>query len=240
MESPESLSVNAKQYKPDPRRLAHIKDQPLIFLVGISGAGKDAIMRRLLASYPADYHYIVSHTTRVPRQNNGVMEQDGVEYHFVDTKRFERMVDAGEFFEINVYANKAYGTSIQEVVTAKKEHKVAISDIDVNGADAYAALDLNVRSIFILPPSYEEWAARLASRGTLPEAEAKLRLQTAVNELKHALEADYYYIVINDDLDKTTHLVHEIAQGATVDRHYPKAMDLAHQLLNRLQQHLAD
>src|SRR5664279_5567920 len=59
-----------------------VKSTPILLLVGPTGAGKDALQDKLLAT--GLYHHIVSHTTRPPRINHGVIEQDGREYHFID------------------------------------------------------------------------------------------------------------------------------------------------------------
>jgi guanylate kinase len=55
-------------------------------------------------------------------------------------------------------------------------------------------------------------------------------LQTALAELQQAIDHDYYYIVVNDDLETTVELVNNIAHGKPVEARYPKAVALAKQL----------
>lgn len=75
--------------------MAHqmLKRRGVLFVLSSpSGAGKSTIARRLLAS---DEHLkmSVSATTRPPRPG----EVDGVDYHFVDLRKFRTMVRANKF-----------------------------------------------------------------------------------------------------------------------------------------------
>src|SRR5690606_4573266 len=76
-----TLSRLAQLYQPSDAARDVLARADVVLLVGISGAGKDTIQSRLLQR--GDYHSIITHTTRPPRANNGVMEQNGREYHFV-------------------------------------------------------------------------------------------------------------------------------------------------------------
>jgi guanylate kinase len=242
MELSEQLKTKVASYKPDPEKLASIRNAPMLFLVGIAGAGKNALLARLLEKYPNRYRFIVSHTTRAPRKNDGVMEQEGVHYHFIDLATLEQMIDNKDFIEVQVVHDpKVYGTSIAEVSKIEHEGKIGVSDIDIQGADAYVAMGLNVRPVFVLPPSFEEWMRRFTGRygGDVPEEEMTSRLRSAVREFKHALGVDHFYIVTNDDLEKTVGVVHEIAQGEPVDPHYQKAVDVAEGMLDQLRAELA-
>jgi guanylate kinase len=49
--------------------------------------------------------------------------------------------------------------------------------------------------------------------GVIDKADMQKRMRTAVEELQHALETDYFHFVINDDLEKTVQTVHRIAQS---------------------------
>ena len=57
-----------------------------------SGAGKTTLTRALRTRI-ANLAFSVSHTTRPPRPG----EKEGVDYHFVDDRRFDRMVREGRF-----------------------------------------------------------------------------------------------------------------------------------------------
>jgi guanylate kinase len=235
------LQIKVATYQPSPDAMETIRQVPLLLAVGISGAGKDTVLRRLIAEYPEDYRFLVTHTTRQPRMNNGVMEQDGIKYHFVSKSESNRMLDAQEYLETNYYASNVYGTSIVEVASGNRDHKILVSDIDVNGVANYVRLGMNAKPVFILPPNYTVWRERWQQRygdDDIDQADLRRRFQTALQELQAALDHDYYYIIVNDDLEKTVHLINDIAHGEQVERHYPKAVDIAQQLAADIQAEL--
>lgn len=240
MELDDKLRQKVAAYKPTPKDLKPIRRAPLLLLVGITGAGKDAILQQLLATYPNDYRYILSHITRPPRENNGVPERDGVEYYFIDFTEADRMLDGGEYIEANiVHHEHIYGTSIQEVKSIYDEGKIALTDVTIDGADDYVRLGLNAKPVFLLPPSYDIWKKRLFKReGRMEPTYYKHRLQSALREISHALKAPHFYIVINDHLSTTAELVNSIGHGEPVEPHYHKAMDIARHLLDQIRQEL--
>ena len=61
----------------------------LYVISAASGAGKTSLVSALLEQV-SGVEVSVSHTTRAPREG----EVDGVNYHFVDTAKFEEMVEA--------------------------------------------------------------------------------------------------------------------------------------------------
>jgi len=235
------LEQKIRTYTPSDAALETIRDVPLLFAVGISGAGKDTILKQLMARYPNDYQFLVTSTTRKPRKNDNVMEQDGVDYYFIDTATAERMLAEGRYLETNYYANNIYGASIDEIARVGKQGKILISDIDVNGVANVMRHKMNAKPIFILPPSYEVWQERLHSRyGNIEfdHNDFRKRMQTALAELQMALDNVYYYIVINDDIDKTVALVNDIAHGKPVEARYPRAIELTKQIANKVQAQL--
>lgn len=242
MELNEHLIEKVTNYTPSQEVIASIRTTPILFVVGIAGAGKNTIQQKLIADHPQEYRFIVSHTTRAPRENNGTLERDGVDYHFVDFAKVDQMLDAKEFVEAKVvHFDNVYGTSAAEIQTAKDEGKIAITDIEVKGVREYITLGMNAKPVFLLPPSYDVWWERLNRRynGKLLDHDLRKRMQTALMEIEHAVATDYFYIVINDDLEDTVDLVNRIAHGEPVEPHYHKAMDIAEQFLQRMRAKLA-
>lgn len=244
MELDERIRKKVASYKATPASVQPIRHAPLLINVGITGSGKNALLHRLLEKYSQDYHFTLSHTCRAPRIQKGVKEQDGVEYHFVDLGTMEKMVDEHKFIEVAVIHNAwLSGSSIAEVETAQEQGKIAVNDIDIQGASVYVGLGLNVKPVFILPPSYEVWMDRLVSRygglGEVDKHDMILRITSAIREIEHAMSVDYFYIVINDDLEETVDLINEIAHDKPVEPHYHKAMTIAQHMLERLREELA-
>jgi guanylate kinase len=236
MDEPDRAVLRQKleHYKPSAQTVELIRNTPILLLVGVSGAGKGSIKQKLLET--GQYHHIVSHTTRGPRENNGVLEQDGSEYHFINLTEAEKMLDEQTYVEAKIYSGNVYGTSASEIQQAHDENKIALTDIEVQGVAEYKALAPEVKAIFILPPSYEVWQQRLAKRyeGKVDPDDIHRRMQTAKKELQEALSKDYFRFVINDDLGKAVEAVDAIAHGAPAGKESETARLLASELLEKL------
>jgi guanylate kinase len=243
MEDTTRVLAKVSSYQPSQIKLQTIRDLSLVFMVGITSAGKNTVLNRLLQHDSKDFEFIVSHTTRAPRENDGVLEVDGKDYYFVDEAEIERMVDAQEFVEVQKVHDKIYGTSVKELQRIASAGKIAVTDLDIQGVDKYDELGLKVRSVFILPPSYDVWMSRLKSRYGSEEQisidDFRARMQSALQEIEWAMLASDCYIVINKDLDETADLVIEIATGETVDPHYHKAVEIAEELMTNIRSELA-
>ncbi len=96
-----------------------------------SGAGKTTLARKLMETH-SDMSLSVSATTRAPRPN----ERDGVDYHFVDTPAFRKMIDTDAFLEWAKVFDHYYGTPRDAVETRLQAGLDVIFDVDWQGADA--------------------------------------------------------------------------------------------------------
>jgi guanylate kinase len=234
----EALKQKLAHYKSPEKIIELIKNTEIVFLVGVTGAGKDTVIHELLKS--GDYHNMVSHTTREPRFNHGILEQDGVEYHFVDLKTIETMLDAGGFVEAKQFGDNIYGTSVAEIQMAHDEGKIAVTEIEVQGVAEYKKVSDHVVPIFLLPPDFDTWQQRIHKRygDTVDQAEVKKRLITAKVEFQEALDKDYFEYVINQDLNTVVRVVDEIAHGKFSREKNDHARTIARQLLEDLENHL--
>lgn len=230
----DQLQQKLAGYKPSAETVELIRQTPILLLVGVSGAGKDSIKQRLLKT--GDYHHVVSHTTRKPRENKGVVERDSLDYHFIGLGEAEKMLDNGEFVEAKQYSGNMYGTSVAEIERARDDGKIALTDIEVQGVAEYKAISADVHAVFVLPPSYEVWQQRLRSRygGKIYPADMEKRLQTAKAELTEALSKDYYQFVVNDDLEKAVGSVDGIAHDTVPGQEAQTARKLAEDLMRQL------
>ncbi|MDB5171196.1 MAG: guanylate kinase [Candidatus Saccharibacteria bacterium] len=238
----QALSDKLSSYKPSQSAIDLIKKTPILLLVGPTGAGKDALKDRLLQTN--QYHHLVSHTTRPPRINHGVLEQDGLEYHFMDLKKAERMLDEHGFVEAKMYSGNIYGTSVAEIQVAHDESKVALTDIEVQGVKEFKAFDEAVMAIFLLPPDFATWQARLQRRygDVVDAADSRLRLQTALDELEQLLNTDHYLPIINDDINAALDEVQAYVTTRQVDpdleaKAHATAQMLADDIRNYLETH---
>ena len=169
-----------------------------------SGAGKTTLARRLLDEEPSIVMSI-SHTTRPKRKG----EKDGEDYHFVDRDVFTRMRDHGEFLEWAVVFDNYYGTTRQPVEQALAKGRDVLFDVDWQGAAALrATAELDVVTVFILPPTAADLEQRLNVRAQDPPEIVRRRMLGASNEIQHWQEYDY--VVVNYDIEQSVAAVRSI------------------------------
>lgn len=72
----------------------------LFCIMGKSASGKDTIFKKLTQDKNLNLKRVVSYTTRPMREG----EQEGVEYHFVTTKRLEELEKKGKVIECRDYS----------------------------------------------------------------------------------------------------------------------------------------
>jgi guanylate kinase len=227
-------------YTPEANVKQILKDVQLVLLVGPTGSGKNTLEQELLKT--GQFRPLVTHTTRAPRENHGVMEVDGDEYHFISTEEALSMLKNQEFVEAAYTHTNMYGTSIEELSLAARESKIAVADLDVKGVRAYCQLMENLTPIFLLPPSFKILIERLTNRyGELHEREdIKIRLATAIDELSELLDSDYYHIIVNEDKSISLGKVLEVVNGSTYYLNNDQNRQVASQLIDKIKDYLKD
>ncbi len=227
-------------YQPSADAKQTLAQVQLVLLVGPSSSGRNTIINQLLQS--GLYHYVVSDTTRKPRENNGILEQSGREYWFRTEDEILADLEAGKFLEAAVIHNQQVsGISIRELQSAADDHKIAINEVEVVGADHIHTANPTTMFLFILPPSFDEWLARMNGRGALPADEMKRRLESAVSEITMALDKDYYHFVINDTFAHTARRIDAIIRDHADDgEDQVAAKKVAQELLSETRQYLSE
>ncbi len=212
----------ARNYKIDKAGAEIVSKAKLVFLCGIVAAGKDTVLEQIL-KLPG-YRRIISHTTRPRRSNNGVVEKDSIDYHFVSVEQMAELLVNQKMVEINNFGGNYYGTSIAEVAGAADNNDIAVTDIDIHGVDSFRKIVPGLIAVFLVPPNYGIWMARLEKRY---ESKAdfltkiyKERSPIAIGEINHALSDPKYYFLVNDSLSQTVQELDKIIKRASRGEKY--------------------
>jgi guanylate kinase len=225
-----------KNYQVSQRAMTALADLRFVAMVAPTSTGRNTVINKLMES--GDYYFIVSDTTRPPQLRDGVMEQNGGTYFFRSEEDILADLQRGEFLEAAIiHEQQVSGISIRELEKAKSMNKIAITDMEVVGADTVDRVKPDATIIFLVPPSFEEWQRRIVSRGGMSEREIENRLRSADKEIKAALSHSYYNFVIAEDVERTTSLIDTIAKGGK-NPEQDKAQTLAKQIHEQLQQKL--
>lgn len=180
----------------------------LYIVAAPSGAGKSSIVNAVLAR-DSNICLSISFTSRAPRPG----ERHAEHYHFVSAQEFERMVEAGDFFEHARVHGDWKGTARQSVEPQLAQGKDVLLEIDWQGARQVRSQLPGAVSVFILPPSRQALEQRMRNRGQDSEAVIAQRLAAAREEMSHYGEFDY--VIVNEDFDVA---VSEMASIFTASR----------------------
>ena len=172
------------------------KDGIMVILSSPSGAGKTTLVKIL--SSKKNFNISISHTTRKPRIN----EIPDLDYYFVDSKKFQRLIKNEEFLEYAKVFNHLYGTTRSPIIEKLERGENIIFDIDWQGADQIKNKKLNYKLItfFVLPPSKKVLFDRLSNRDMKDKLIAEERMKEFSRDVLHWI--NYDYVVINDNLDE--------------------------------------
>ena len=203
-------------YKVSDQASSILKSVKLVLLTSPTAVGRNTIIKSLTKT--GRYYFIVSDTTRQPRINDGVMEQSGVEYWFLSEEQFLEGLKKGQYLEAGIIHNQQVsGISLRVLDQARKENKIAITDIEVRGVNTIISAKADTHAIFLLPPSFDEWMKRLDGRGMMADSEKARRLNTAVEEYEFALSADYLTYLICSTVEQSVSDLNSIVEGSYKD-----------------------
>ena len=178
----------------------------LIIISAPSGSGKSTIIGRVMQDESLGLAFSVSATTR-PRRGQ---EVHGVDYYYLTTEEFKRMIENDELVEYQeVYKGRYYGTPKSEVERITGMGRNVVLDLDVlGGVNVKKMYGDRALSIFIQPPSVEVLRQRLINRGTDSMEDINNRVNKA--EFEISIGPQFDHTVINDDLDTAVDQVHNL------------------------------
>ena len=181
------------------------KNPLLIVISGPSGVGKDTVITRM-KKRNLPFHFVVTATTRPPRPG----EVHGVDYFFISSDEFARMIEADELIEYAIVYNDYKGIPKDQVRQALHSGKDVIMRIDVQGAETIQEKFPEALLIFLTTDSEEEMVSRLKARKSETPEGLNMRIAMARQELKRL--GDFDYVVVNRDerLDEAVDVIESI------------------------------
>lgn len=180
-------------------------------LVAPAGAGKNALMKRVMARVDG-LRQLPTATSRPKREG----EEQGREHLFVTVDEFKQMLANNELLEHQEVHGRYYGVPRRTVEAALDAGEDLIADIDYLGADyTRSQYPDNVVLIFVQPPSVQTLIERMRTRGD-SEAEICRRLLRVPAEMDFAAKCDY--LIINEDIDEASETLYGVVMAARSHR----------------------
>lgn len=185
------------------------KRKVFILLTGPTGAGKDALYKKLKDKL-IDLVRITTTTSRDKR----LIEEEGNPYYFVSKERFEEMVKNDELFEWVNFREAYYGTQKKTIEDAIKSEKDVIWMIETKGAvnvkEKIKYIADRIVYIFLTAPSIKDMENRVKKDEKNPEQ----RWNSSLVDWDLAQYENYDYLVVNepDKLDEALHKVISIIE----------------------------
>ena len=159
-----------------------------------SGSGKTTLCKALQIVEP-DIQWSISYTTREKRD----IEEDGIDYHFISSDKFEDFIINGYFIEWENVHGDYYGTPKTKLNNSIKSKEIVLLELDVNGTTSIQKLyPDHSYSIFIVPPSIEHLRERLKNRGSETDKIIEKRLTRFNEEMMYKDQFDT--LLINDNI----------------------------------------
>ncbi|MBU1131690.1 guanylate kinase [Patescibacteria group bacterium] len=183
----------------------------LILLTGPSGVGKTTIAQLLLKQIP-EMKRLVTFTTREPRPN----EIDGIDYHFVTDKQFQKIKESADFFEHDTHYGYDYGNSKNELLNLWQSGKLPLMVLDINGTRTVQKIMPEAVSIFLKPDSMENLKTRILKRPMSAES-FQQRWETAEKEMELADVCDFTVINAENKLDEAVAKIRELIENLQIN-----------------------
>ena len=181
-----------------------------------SGTGKTSLIQAILEDPVASNTYLgISCTTRKARPK----EEDGVSYFFISQMSFMEKVKNNDFLEYAEVFGNFYGTPKDWVLSVLSKKENVLLELDIQGALQVKGAFPEAKTVFIIPPSYEDLTKRLEFRDQDSKIEISKRLKEARNEVD--IGKDFDQVIVNNDfveaLEDLKHFMFT-AEGITNER----------------------
>ena len=166
----------------------------LVVLVGPNSVGKTTMIDYIIKQFPNDF---MKPTFRSTIQNENGFKLMDIEEHSNGLKNnlfiYDRFdTDKKEYISLE----KA------EIENIQKEGKIAIIEIDLEGAKKMNSLDIEANFLGILPPSLDALRHRIKAHTKLNTEKINAELEKASDEIKEIEKYTFFmFRIINDELE---------------------------------------
>ncbi|KAK0637251.1 THO complex subunit 1 transcription elongation factor-domain-containing protein [Bombardia bombarda] len=157
-------------------------------IVLVAAPSKPSLAEQLISQYPGTFSRAPSHITRKPLDG----EKNGRDFHFVDQQAFNVMRDGDQFLEFSE-GDVCRGTSRRVVETITETGKVALLELDSDGAQQVKDFGYSARFILVSPPSANTLESQLRDSGGLSDIQIQEAVKAAAKISKHASSATTYF-----------------------------------------------
>ena len=118
-----------------------------------SGTGKTSLIQAILESPNLlNTKLGISCTTRKQRPK----EENGVSYFFVSKEKFKEKIKSNDFLEYAEVFGNYYGTPQDWVLATLSKGNNVLLELDTQGALQVKEAFPDAKTVFIIPPSYED------------------------------------------------------------------------------------
>ena len=160
-----------------------------------SGTGKTSLIKAILENPNSTNTRLgISCTTRKQRPK----EENGISYFFISEDRFKEKIKSGDFLEYAKVFGNYYGTPKDWVLATLTKNNVLL-ELDTQGALQVKKSFPDAKTIFLIPPSYEDLLKRLSARAQDDDEEISKRLKEAKKEINTG--KDFDFVILNDNFD---------------------------------------
>ena len=190
----------------------------LVIISAPSGAGKDAVLERLVHKLDDAVVYVTA-TSRKPRPG----ESHGTHYYFYSPEKFREEIEQGNFLEWSMVHGEFKGVRRDVLGDTLRGHEIVVVKPDPQGMRKIKSQLPEALTVFIMPPSVDALQRRLVTRGTETPEQLQVRLRNA--EIEMAASPEYDYVVVNED-GKIDDTVEQIAQIIRKESKKPRHYEL--------------
>ena len=166
----------------------------LVVLVGPNSVGKTTMIDYIIKEFPNDFMKPVFRST--------VKKENG--YKLMDIEEHSNGLKNNLFIYDRFDTEKKEYISLEksEIEKIQKEGKIAILEIDLEGAKKMNNLDIEANFIGILPPSLDALRQRIKANTKLNTEKINAELEKASDEIKEIEKYTFFmFRIINDELE---------------------------------------